>query len=397
MIYYLKRSIKAFIIFSIIMLYANITHAQNRIQGRVISEVTGEPIPYASVFFANTTFGSSTDLNGRFVFSNFPPGKYDLSVSYVGYKAYKRALEFSQNQTIEFDIILSEEVTELYAITVKPDTANWQRNYQSFKLHFLGTSRFAEKALIQNPEDIHLYYDASTSVLVAHARKPIIIDNPLTGYRIYYYLDRFEYNGKAGFIEIFGVPQFELLKAKNNAEQRKWKRNRQDIYEGSLIHFTRSWLAQNWIEEGFSVARMYRIPNKERPSEAFLSAKINQLRSTLLHDESGLNMKIKNSLRDSLSYYISLRSKPVVIDSVLNEKLTGAEFTAAAAQEIKDFSGLLQVRYRKNEDQRYAAIVGRAGKVLKQKSIVQVRAPLKLYSNGYYEDVQSVFLEQYWS
>lgn len=374
--------------------------AQNRISGRVVDGETGEPVAFASVFFANTTFGASTDVNGNYSFGNFPPGKYDLSISFVGYQPFQRPVEFTQLQSMQVDVTLMQQPVLLNEILVKPDTANWKRNYEEFKRHFLGTSRFADEAVIQNPRDIHLYFDTQTTVLVAHAKKPIVIENTLTGYRIYYHLYHFEYNGRARYYNIFGLPQFELLIPKNAAQKKRWERNRKEIYEGSLMHFTRSWLNQHWQEQGFSVSRMYRIPNKKRPSDEFLSKKINDLRKKTVGDGNTIVLSIgdKRSSPDSLSYYLNLRSMPKEIDSVVNESLIGNEFTEVASPEKKSFIGLLQIRYDKKEDARYASSVGRPSQISRfQQSIIHVTKPLTLYENGYYEEVTSIFLEQYWS
>jgi hypothetical protein len=383
----------------VIVLHTVTAFSQNRISGRVIHEATGEPVPFASVYFANTTFGSSTDNNGNFLFTNFPSGKYDLSVTFVGYKPYQQAVEFGADQSLQVDIVLSELVTELYSVTVKPDTTNWRRNFEEFKYHFLGTSRFGEKAMIRNASDIHLFFDPGTATLVGHARNPIIIDNTLTGYRIYYHLHQFEYSAREHILTIFGIPRFERLQAKNDAEQKRWERNRKAVYEGSMVHFTRAWLAQQWQEQGFRVARLYRIPNKERPPDEFLTAKINALRNQLTRTEQSETVTVKGNttLTDSLAYFSKLRNLPREIDSVANETLSGTEFTIAASPEFKNFQGILHVTYRKNEELRYAQSQGRSDTIRKQQSIVHIRQPLKLYGNGYYEDVSSVFIEQYWS
>lgn len=373
--------------------------AQNKIFGKVTDVTTGEPIPFASVFFANTTFGASTDQNGNYTFSGFPPGKYDLSISFVGYNPAQRAVEFTQNQSAQIDIKLEQQTTLLSTVEVKPDTLHWKRNYEDFKRLFLGTSRYAQEAIIQNPKDIHLYFDPKASLLVAHTKKPIIIDNQSTGYRIIYYLYHFEYNARTSLFTIYGLPQFEVLTPKNSAQQKRWERNRLEIYEGSLLHFMRSWQQERWKEEGFIVARNYRIPNKARPSDEFLNKKIAEWRKNLFPDGGTVRISFGESKgkTDSLTYYYRLRSQPKEVDSVANEILSGAEFKDGTNKDFRNFAGMLQVNYKEKEDPLYAASVGRAGKITKQRSLVQVLKPLALYSNGYYEDVRDIFLEQYWS
>ena len=61
------------IIFSIPLLLASLlvlcspAFAQNtKVKGRVTDAETGEPIPFANVFFEGTTIGVSTDMDGNY-------------------------------------------------------------------------------------------------------------------------------------------------------------------------------------------------------------------------------------------------------------------------------------------------------------------------------------------
>ena len=278
-----------------------------------------------------------------------------------------------------------QQVIVLSEILVKPDTINWERNFRDFKGYFLGSSRYAKGAVIQNPRDLHLYYDNQTKTLVAHAKKPIVIENQVTGYRVHYHLTKFEFNGMERVFKVHGLPQFEQLVPKSPAQEKRWEKARANIYYGSLLHFMRSWLDQNWKKDGFKVSRMYRIPNKERPPDEFLSRKIEVIRKESA--KKGRPLIVRTSLSknrtDSLSYYVNLRSLPLEVDSVVQEKLSGAEFTDASSKQAKTFSGILKIEYKEKEDPDYAALVGRKGKRTLQRSNLLIQEPLILYSNGY--------------
>ena len=56
------------------------------ITGTVIDAESNLPVQYATVYFANTTIGVVTDENGQFTLDNIESGKYDLTVSFVGYE-----------------------------------------------------------------------------------------------------------------------------------------------------------------------------------------------------------------------------------------------------------------------------------------------------------------------
>ena len=63
------------------------------IKGKVTESGSGEPVQFANVYCASTMLGTTTNLDGTFTLDNLPPGKYDLTVSFVGYYTYSRAVE----------------------------------------------------------------------------------------------------------------------------------------------------------------------------------------------------------------------------------------------------------------------------------------------------------------
>ena len=359
---------------------------------------TGESVAFANVFFTNTTFGGSTNEKGEYSFSGFPSGKYDLTFAFVGYKTAQVAVEFDGNTQLTIHQKLLQETKVLNEVLVKPDTTDWKRNYEQFKYHFLGTSKYAAQCVILNPRDIAIFFDRRDGALVAFAKKPIVVENNATGYRINYYLHHFEFQSRSGMFNIYGLPQFEEMTAKNDRVKNRWMKERTRIYEGSLLHFMCSWRAAEWKENDFKVSRMYRIPNKERPTDEYLNRKIAEWRKKQtvngkLSFTISADGKVKDG--DSLSYFMRLRNLTKEIDSIANESLTGKEFNNTV--EDKNYQGLFSVRYDRLEDVTYTQKVGRRDQRQKQKSILHVLAPIKIYENGYYEDVRSIFLENYWS
>lgn len=386
-------SITCFIVIS----YQGFT--QNKVSGSVIDAQTGEPVAFANVFFTNTTFGTTTDQKGDYSFSGFPDGKYDLTFAFVGYETAQIAVQFEGNTQLTIHQKINQENKVLNEVLVKPDTADWKRNYEQFKYHFLGTSKYAAQCVILNPKDIAIFFDRRDGALVAFAKKPILVENNATGYRIKYYLHHFEFRSRSGISNIYGLPQFEEMNAKNDRIINRWMRARVRIYEGSLLHFMRSWRAGKWIENDFKVSRLYRIPNKQRPDDAFLNKKIAEWRSKQTSKgKSPFGIITTDGIikdGDSLSYFLRLRSLPMEIDSLAKEALVGTEFDTK--MQDKNYQGLLAVRYDRLEDAIYTQMVGRRDQRQKQKSVLHVLAPIKIYANGYYEDVRSIFLENYWS
>ncbi len=56
------------------------------IKGTVTDATTRDPLPGTNVTIKNTNMGAATDLEGRYMISNIPPGNYTLRFTYIGYQ-----------------------------------------------------------------------------------------------------------------------------------------------------------------------------------------------------------------------------------------------------------------------------------------------------------------------
>ncbi|HTY10559.1 MAG TPA: TonB-dependent receptor [Bacteroidota bacterium] len=60
---------------------------ESNITGVVTDSKTGEVLPGATIVLAGTSLGASTDVDGKFIIRNVPPGSYTLRITYIGYEA----------------------------------------------------------------------------------------------------------------------------------------------------------------------------------------------------------------------------------------------------------------------------------------------------------------------
>lgn len=89
-----------------------------RVTGTVTDGVTGEPVPFASVFFEGTSIGVATDENGKFVLeTSFPEDS--ITVRTMGYKPVK--LKIILGRTQHLDIKLFEDALTLREFVVVPE------------------------------------------------------------------------------------------------------------------------------------------------------------------------------------------------------------------------------------------------------------------------------------
>ena len=75
---------------------------QKEVKGKVMDDLTGESIIGASVIFQNTSIGTSTDLDGKFVL-NYPGGTQTIIVSYMGYKSKQATINGPQVLTFNLE------------------------------------------------------------------------------------------------------------------------------------------------------------------------------------------------------------------------------------------------------------------------------------------------------
>ena len=56
-----------------------------KLSGKVLDEITREPLIGANIILINTDLGAATDVNGNYFMLNITPGTYEVRISYVGY------------------------------------------------------------------------------------------------------------------------------------------------------------------------------------------------------------------------------------------------------------------------------------------------------------------------
>jgi len=90
-----------------------------RVRGKVTDFDTGEPIPFASVYFDGTTIGISTDMEGQFSLETRSKDAKVLTAHIVGYESL--SFPVTQGSFNEFNFRLRTDPDFLDAAVVKPD------------------------------------------------------------------------------------------------------------------------------------------------------------------------------------------------------------------------------------------------------------------------------------
>ena len=232
--------------------------AQFIITGKVVNIDTKAAVTDASVFLSNATVGAKSTENGSFILNNVRQGQYDLVISVVGYETFHRTIMVNGDLSLQ-TLAISAKTIQLKEVKIAPNT-NWQRDYETFKRLFLGSSENAAQCKILNSDLLSFDFDPSAKVFTATASDFLEIENKALGYRLKYLMSAFSNEHKSGLLYVEGSILFEELKG-SKAQQKRWQKKRLETYKGSTMHFLRSSIKNNWKKDGFVVLRLIRKPN----------------------------------------------------------------------------------------------------------------------------------------
>ena len=86
--------------------------------GDVVDARTGEHVPFATVVLLGTTYGTTTDATGHFLFKNLPLGDYTVEVRTVGYTTRRQEVCLHASGTQELRFEVEEEVVAVDQVVV---------------------------------------------------------------------------------------------------------------------------------------------------------------------------------------------------------------------------------------------------------------------------------------
>lgn len=351
-----------------------IAQSTYKITGRVQDE-KGKPLPFASAFLSQTTLGDRTTEAGDFTIKGVAPGKYDLIVSYLGYEPLLMPVTVTEHLS-GIVAVLKPKAGVLKEVVVKRN-AERDRLMNIFKSIWVGRSENAEQCTILNDEVIDLVYDQQKGLLTATSDDFILLENRALGYRVKFLLMNFEFHQYSGYSLYYGNPLFELMKPRNTRQQRNWERKRIEAYNGSTMHFYRSLISKNLVQDGFLVQKMVR---KERKRDFVPPTPA---------DTAG-NIKVRSD--GTFSKYVNyLYPGQVPYDSLMITNKNNYTLI---------FGNYLFVTYAKEkEEKKYLRFNNYSEKIKPgpQISYLQLLTPaVNVDLNGNVETPMDVIVEQYW-
>jgi hypothetical protein len=210
---------------------------------------------------AGSTKGAATDEQGEFIIPSVPLGSYELVISMIGYETSMMRLRLSEKINKHLHIRLKPQpisAPELEVTASHP--RQWKKHLKKFTKQFIGSSEFASKCMIINPEVLDFDIDNSSQLFSAAASASLEIENRALGYRIQSILVDFTYQ-EDGILRYIHKPKFNPLSPANAKQKKKWRKNRLEVYHGSTRHFLSALVTDRMEQEGFYIDGVANLSN----------------------------------------------------------------------------------------------------------------------------------------
>jgi len=222
-----------------------------------VKEATGETLPGATVFLANTKYYAATGPDGKFTLNNVEAGTYQLVIKMMGFAPYINKITVGAN-TPPISVVLKDDSKLLKTVTISATDPNREKYLKIFTQYFIGESTNSNQCKILNPKVLNFHFDKGTGILQASTNNTLAIENDGLGYQLTYLLTGFTFDPKNLIFSYNGYFYFEELKG-TESQQAKWARNRKSAYLGSMRHFFKAAFNGSAQAEGFS---FYKVSGK---------------------------------------------------------------------------------------------------------------------------------------
>jgi outer membrane receptor for ferrienterochelin and colicins len=108
------------------------------------------PVAWAAVGIKNTSIGTVTDEDGRFIIDDVPSGKQEIMASHIGFKEEVQVINIKENRTIELNFELKPSLNELNEMVITGTRTDKQKNNSA-----IAVSTLSSKTL-ENTQSLNL-------------------------------------------------------------------------------------------------------------------------------------------------------------------------------------------------------------------------------------------------
>ncbi len=242
---------KRLVLFLLLINFFQVGYTQI-VKGTIFDNSDNSKINFASIYINGTSVGTNSDQNGYFELDITKYGLLPLSISALGYNSITLK-DFSREKPIE--VYLAPKTFELNEVFVvaKSTVKERKANLKLFRDQFLGSSYNGQNCVIKNVGDITFKNGNLRDTLKAFASKPILIVNNALGYKITYYMDKFDYCRKGKTFLYQGSAIFNEDMTSEITNKKYFEKRRKNAYLGSRSHFFASLWANKLKSNGFTI------------------------------------------------------------------------------------------------------------------------------------------------
>jgi len=97
------------------------------IGGHVVDRESGDHIPGCLVRILDTDYAAMTDASGHYVFRDLTPGKYEIQVSFMGYRTQTKSAAVNARQTVELNFEIEPDAFMLDQVVVTSSKTETRR------------------------------------------------------------------------------------------------------------------------------------------------------------------------------------------------------------------------------------------------------------------------------
>ena len=120
--------------------FSNLYAQTGRIEGRIVDETTNEPLPFSNIIIYGTNTGSTSDIDGKFIFTGLTPGYIRLVAQSIGHeKKLTEDFLVTNARTVNIEIQLKAKDIELKEVVVA-GTANKKTMESPVSMRTIGIS-----------------------------------------------------------------------------------------------------------------------------------------------------------------------------------------------------------------------------------------------------------------
>lgn len=349
--------------------------SQVKISGKILDEF-GFPVADVLVYVDGSSISVFTDTSGHFTLK-IPEGNYQLVFRKDDFELQTLSVN-PQTQFLEIVLQKSDRVNLDEAVIVQLSSEKWKEYFTLFQELFLGQNEAAKNCIIQNPKVLKFTYDQDNLTFSARANSPLRIENKYLGYIVEYDLTDFYMDFKTHQQYIAGTSLFAPMNG-SKPREKKWTKNRENSYQGSLMHFIRSLYEEKLKENGFIVNRLIR---KENPDYVVFKKRVQAML------DSGEAPKIQAA------------PPPIIQTLVLADVPYDSLRVRSGAKVFLNFEGLYDIEFmREKEDLEYVHRVKGQNLIGNQVSVLYLlnKKWVEIESNGNFYPPTDMMMEGYFT